>query len=536
MPPPRFKVKPSKKNRNPSELTSEDEFEALADEHEEAMRKHRVGDPTKSLRFADRALDTYSLGLSKFPQSFLLAYNKARLELFKATDPILSSAPGVSHRDVRNLLDQALRSHYYAQELDPTDTHTLFNLGVVLTGIAENIGEDDEVDDSEAVDKALQALKVQSRCFDLQRVMLETAQKQTEQIDIGQSATSPAPESQNISREEQLVSVTDLVTADTLLETVITQIGTLTTLYSILISSIVSSQELDHTFPTTLSWIESYSTNLLLQVLPALLDGNQDIPEHRVSEVMLSKATLVSHYLELSFRLSKIDAETYQRELNIAFQHPGLDAASEAVLMASVEARLSFHSALADLASSGISDAAMEPYGALWWNILVEAQSLLSTVTKIPNIDTHVVAKTHQLRGDISLSLQTLAYPPIAHAQARTTTPRLLQYAEVYYRNATKLLASLGPSGEEERFVCEFKGFVVSVLQQVAMDQAAPGSSSGQYNMGTSIGMSASLNQIRLTLEPIIRVKGEEWVKDCIEDMVGEAIIRPEIFAAVTQA
>ncbi|KAJ8119936.1 hypothetical protein ONZ43_g3226 [Nemania bipapillata] len=517
------------------EPVSEDDYEALADGHEEAMRKHRAGDPAKALRFADRALDVYSQGLAKFPRSFLLAYNKARLELFKATDPILSSAPGISHRDVRNLLECALSSHYYARDLDPTDTHTLFNLAVVLTGIAENIGEDDEADDIEAIEIAIQALKVQSHCFDLQQGMLETARNHIEQDDDGQAATKSVPESQSIRREEQLVSIKELVTADTLLETIISQIGTLTTLYSILISSLVSSPGLPGTSSNNLAWIESYCTNLLLQVLPKLLDENQNIPEHRILEARLSQAVLVSHYLELSFRLCKVDGEQYQRELDVAFKHPGLDAASEAVLMASVDARLAFHSALADFVSRGAADTAIESYGSLQWKILVEAQSLLSSAAKRPNADTRVVAKTHQRRGDISLSLQMLAYPPTAHAQARTTTPQLLQYAEVYYRNAAKLFASLGPSEDEERAVSELKGVVVGILQQTAADQATSGSSSGQDNTDAFMGMSASPDQIRRALEPAVKAKGAQWVKECIEDMANESVIRQEICSAITQ-
>ncbi len=73
-------------------LVDTDDYLQSGDSHEEAMRKHRVGDPVKALRFADRALDVYSQGLARFPRSFDLAYNKARLELDKATDPVLSDA------------------------------------------------------------------------------------------------------------------------------------------------------------------------------------------------------------------------------------------------------------------------------------------------------------------------------------------------------------------------------------------------------------------------------------------------------------
>ncbi|KAI1133009.1 hypothetical protein F5Y10DRAFT_154884 [Nemania abortiva] len=545
MAPPRIKVKQAKKGRGSVKLVDEDDYLELGDSHEEAMRKHRVGDPAKALRFADRALDVYSQGLGKFPRSLDLAYNKAQLELYKATDTILSEALDVP---VLHVLQQALGSHHYARDLDPTHANTLFNLAQVLTSIAEIIGEDNQADDSEALQLIVQALEVQSRCFDLQKsdfvksrleleqAMREAAQYQAEQIgNGGQAVTNPTPESQSINQEEQWMSVEEPITAATLLDTIIAQIEALTTLCSILSSSLVSSPESGHALSTSLSWIDSYSKNLLTQILPTIIIENRDVLEPRLPDVLLPRAIFMSHYLELSLRLSVIDVGKYKEELDAAFAEPGLDPASEDVLMASARARLSFNSALADLTSNGVLDDVIESYGTLRWKLLVDAQSRLLSVTKIPNIDTHVVATTHQLRGDISLSLQALAYPPTAHPQARATTPDLLKYAEVYYRNATKLLGSLGPSTNEERTVCEFKGAVVTILQQIATDQAASGSSSGQDNRGTLIGMSVSPDQAKRALGPIIKARGADWVKDQIEEMVSEAMIRPEILLAITQ-
>ncbi|KAI0104105.1 hypothetical protein GGR51DRAFT_231243 [Nemania sp. FL0031] len=541
MAPPRIKVKQAKKSRGPVQPIDEEDYLELGDNHEEAMRKHRVGDPAKALRFADRALDVYSQGLAKFPRSLDLAYNKAQLELYKATDSILSEALDVP---VLHVLQQALSSHHYARDLEPTHANTLFNLALVLTSIAEILGEDNQADDSEALQIIVQALEIQSRCFDLQqsifaksRLELEQAMREAAQIDNGgQVAPNPAPGSQNMSREEQWISVEEPVTASTLLDTIIAQIEALTTLCSILTSSLVSSPESGHASSTTLSWIDSYSANLLTQTLPTLINENQDILEPRLADVMLPRAIFMSHYLELSLRLSAIDVEKYKQELDAAFTQPGLDQASEDILMASARARLSFNSALADLISNGVLDAVIESYGTLRWKLLIDAQSRLLSVTKLPDIDTHVVATTHQIRGDISLSLQILAYPPTAHLQARATTPQLLRYAEVYYRNATKLLGSLGPSADDEKAVCELKGAVVSILQQIATDQAASGSSSGHDNGGTFVGISISPDQVQLALGPIIKVRGAEWVRDHIEEMANEAMIRPEIFLAITQA
>ncbi|KAI0402621.1 hypothetical protein F4802DRAFT_345497 [Xylaria palmicola] len=541
MAPPRLKV--AKKNRNAVKLIDLDDYLEAADSHEEAMRKHRAGDSAKALRFADRALDVYAQGLAKFPRSFDLAYNKARLELEKATDPVFSGALDVAPITV---LRQALGSHNYALELEPTNADTLFNTAQVLTGIAEIIAEDSEAHGSEAIKNIEQALELQARCFEIQQAaftksrleleqaMHETAEHQTPQSDSENTPVGANSESQkNVSQEEQWVSIEEPVTAETLLETIIAQIEALSALCSILSSSLDFSPDASDSSATALSWIDSYSQKLLTQILPTLISENRQTLEPRLSDVVLPRAVFMGNYLELSFRASAIDVGKYKQELDDAFTQPGLDAGSEDVLMASARALLSFNSALADLPALVPSNTATETHAALRWKILIESQSRLSSVASQPDADRHTVAMTHLLRGDISLLLQVLAYPPIAHPQARTTTSQLLKHAEVYYRNASKLFGVLGRSTNEERLVCEFKGAVVSVLQQITADQAAAGSSSGQNNGGTVLGVAASPDQIELALRPVLKAKGERWVRDHVEEIVSEGLVIPEVFSAI---
>ncbi|KAI8627343.1 hypothetical protein F5Y19DRAFT_442683, partial [Xylariaceae sp. FL1651] len=539
MAPPRLKA--TKKTRDSTKLIDMEDYLDLGDSHEEAMRKHRVGDPVKALRFADRALDVYTQGLAKFPQSFDLAYNKARLELEKANDPIFSQALEVP---VVSVLRQALSSHQYARDLDPLHADTLFNMAQVLTTMAEIIAEDDESDDTEALQNIEQALDIQSRCFEIQQAtfvrshleleqaMRETAQNQPP-IEDEQSSTISATGAQNTGREEQWVSIEEPVTAFTLLETVIAQIEALSALCSILSSSIVSSPGQDPASAASLSWINRYSTKLLAETLPALIHDNHDTLEPRLSEVMLSKAVFTSNYLELSFRLSMIDVEKYKQELDIAFAQPEINATSEDVLLASAHALLTFNSALADLASANKTETSAVAHAGLRWKILLEAQSRLTSVANIPNVDKHTIATTHLLRGDISLLLQVLAYPPAAYPQARTTTPQLLNHAGVYYRNAGKLFASVERSADEEKASCDLKGAVVTVLQQVTTAQMTVGSSASQDGVSTVIGMLPCLDQIKHALEPVVRMKGEQWTRDQIEDMANDGLIIPEIFSAI---
>lgn len=70
-----LKPKPKGKLKAP-EPQSENDFLEAADEHEQAAGKWRAGDAAKATRFFNRAIDAYTEGLKRHPQSFDLAYNK----------------------------------------------------------------------------------------------------------------------------------------------------------------------------------------------------------------------------------------------------------------------------------------------------------------------------------------------------------------------------------------------------------------------------------------------------------------------------
>lgn len=71
-----LKPKPKGKLKAP-EPQSENDFLEVADEHEQAAGKWRAGDAAKATRFFNRAIDAYTEGLKRHPQSFDLAYNKS---------------------------------------------------------------------------------------------------------------------------------------------------------------------------------------------------------------------------------------------------------------------------------------------------------------------------------------------------------------------------------------------------------------------------------------------------------------------------
>ncbi|KAI0597079.1 hypothetical protein F4775DRAFT_265330 [Biscogniauxia sp. FL1348] len=540
MPQPRAKalMKPtkSKKATKQPKLDDADDYLALASEHEDAMGKHRAGDASKSLRFARRALDVYSQGLAKFPRNFDLAYNKARLELEVATHPNLSDALDVP---IVDLLRQTLSSHQYATELEPENSDTLFNMAQVLTALAETIMQDHPVGSSEkeALNFLEQALDYQGRCLAIQQQAFIKSQLEFEQAmreDVNNETgihdpptgheTTSAPKTQD-EEEEQWVSVVEPVTADTLLDTIIAQVHSLTTLCSSVNYALPILSDNEAT--TSLGWIESFSTKLLTGTLPDIVNEHRDaLSNEHLSEAALAKAIFTGEFLEVSFRAHAIlDPQIYKRELNAAFSQPELNINSDEFLLARARALISFNSALAESYDHGVpSDSSDEnSVVSLRWSILIEAQSHLTAASKLPAAaeDNHLLATTHLLRGDISLLLHALAYSRPPHPQALSTKGQLAKNAEVYYRNAGKLFGTVGEDGSEEKAAAELKGGVVKVLQQLH-NMGGSGASSVQ---GSGPALCASPQQLQEALGGLARAKSEQWVKDKMDECIEEGLI-----------
>ncbi|KAI1325216.1 hypothetical protein F5Y16DRAFT_276960 [Xylariaceae sp. FL0255] len=524
MVPPR--LKPSKKSQASKEPVTKDDHLEVADEHEKAMGKHRAGDPAKALRFADRALDVYTKGLAKFPRDFELAHFKAKLELEKATDPWLIQVPGQSDVAVQ-LFRQSVSSHRYALGIDPSDADTLFNMAQAMTGLAEAITESNSIKNkNEALQIILEALETQRRCFDVQQKLyqevLSTTQQYAQTTDQNQSSDIPISE---VMQEEEEVQIIDAVNASTLLDTVIAQTEALSLLCSFLSSATISAPHLAS--PTHLPEINAYKTNIEI-TLQTLLDDNREILEPRLPDIFLPMAVFMGNYLELALRFGTIDRTYYEQELSKAFSKPGIDITSKEALLASDRALLSFNSALSDRAGPGPSDECQFRWKLLW----EERARLTSAVAGMPEIDQHTLATTHMLRGDISLLLQVLAYPPTAFPTAISSASDLLKAASTYYRNASKLFAAFGPSAEEEKAICDLRGGVVTMLQQMlAIQQEYARNQATASQDSTGLSLSILLDQVAIddALKSVLG-KGESWVRDQVSDMVSEGSIKQELF------
>ncbi|KAI5860796.1 hypothetical protein GGS23DRAFT_210058 [Durotheca rogersii] len=492
----RAKVKPKKE---PKKLDTPDDFQAAGVDFEDAAGKWRAGDAAKSMRFFQRAADVYDQGLRKFPRSVDLAYNKARVQLEMATHPMLVP---LLQRPLKDALGDSLSSHRYALELDPANADTLFNAAQVLTAIAEVKVADEEDDeaDRQALGALEEALDLQGRCLSVQerkhQEFLEQEERAArEQSDLAsnQSMQVDEPEgsleSAQAGQDEKWFSIVEPVTYSTLIDTLLAQLGTLTTLHSILNSSPgIAAND-------SFKWTEELSTRLLQKT--QIFSRHQ--PD-RLQEIALARGNLASMMLETGFRTGKLDAETYKRERDAAFAvaELQLDGSTEG-LIANARSLIACNSALAE---AGVET--QMSYSIIRWNVLTASIANLKSASAIRGILQEELATTHLLRGDASLFLHAMAHPPTSHPTAINSAAQNAKNAEVYYRNASKLT-----SDEEEREISAFKSAVAQYLHLY---------SQGQVPGDLSKLLAASS-------------RGRDWAAKQLEDMVAENLVPQILFS-----
>ncbi|KAK4936177.1 hypothetical protein LTR10_022878 [Elasticomyces elasticus] len=473
-------------------LETADDFQAAGVDFEEAAGKWRAGDAVKSMRFFSRAIDVYDRGLQKFPNSLDLAYNKARVLLEVATHPVLVQQ---LQAPLLEVLQQALDAHRYALNLDQDNADALFNTAQVLTTIAEVYAKDPERPDQDALRPLEEALELQNRCLAIQELKLEESIQQQNEADAQTDAEDLQPalsedNNDNIddsdgtpanNKEEQWFSVVEPVTKETLIDTILAQLGTLTTLCSILSSTATSAPI------TSLVWVEEFSSKLIRTKLPVLV---QDAESETVQEVALAKATFISTLLEAGYRTGSIDAPTYKKERDEAFKESGLNLEKNfAALLANANSLVSYNAALADRDSMIAESQAPQR-----WNALSAAIANMASASKISGPVPDDVAETHFMRGNCSLLQVKLGHPPVSYQPAITNAAQLLKNADTFYRNASKLYQD-----EEQKAISQLRGTVSrALLAGTDLETALT-----QANLGQS----------------------SEWIRSQVQDMLEDGLI-----------
>lgn len=389
------------------------------------------------------------------------------------------------------ILEETLGSHRYALGLDQDDADTLFNTAQVSTSIAEEIAKDDSLSDASAVKYLEESLELLQRCLALQEFRYTESQEQAaEALQASEEAggsgmlmgevPQPRGSSDDGSEREQWASIIEPVTKDTLIDTALAQLSTLTTLCGILGSSPQAPGV------PSLAWVEEYSSALLSVRLPTLIEGTD-----RSVEADIAKAVFISAMLEAGYRRGQIDVQTYRQEIDSAFSGLPMSTSFEG-LMFNVASLFTFNIALSE--TGGLPTATTD-LASLRWNALSKAISNLAIASKLSDTASEDVPRTHVLRGDASLYQYQLSKPPLSYPPALKNSAALLKNAEVFYRNASRLTHD-----DEERGKSRVHEAIVMLLE-------------GNAQVG------------RGQLETIAANRGDLWLRDHIDQVVADELL-----------
>ncbi|TVY27778.1 UPF0656 protein [Lachnellula hyalina] len=410
--------------------TTADEYLAAGVDFEEAGEKWRAGDAAKSTRFFVRAIDCYDEGLKKFPTSFDLAYNRGRLQYELTQHPkLLKELPG----SLLDLLQVALESSKYALTLNGEDPDALFNTAQVLTSIVDTINEQGSAAYNPDQPSLLlqEALEIFAQCLKQQEAAYSAFQNQLRSDDnepadailddttiANTSSTSGNLQAKDGDQvQEQWASVIVPVSKSSILDTILAQLETMSTLYSLLRS--------DKLIPS----IVAYAQPLVVEKLPFYMtETGQDL------EAAITLAGYVSAEADAKFRLMGLDMQSYIVSVQQAWKDVQLTSNASHVegLCDRAESYINCSNTLRLSGNGNSLDCSK-----LRWDLLTAANQDLTIASSFK--DDNNVVKIHLKKGDVELWRFQLGQAPRGLEVAAKNKAVLLKNAEKHYRGAVNL-------------------------------------------------------------------------------------------------
>lgn len=443
--------KPKKKAAKQSTPVTADDFLAAGVELEEAGEKWRAGDAAKSMRFFMRAITNYDDGLQKHPTAFDLAYNKARVQYAITQHPKLAAQLPAPQTEI---LQVALQSHRDALSLDQDNADVLFNSGQVLTSLAEAIADTKHPGEEQLMQASTylqEAIELFQRCLVLQEMKYTELQEEMEQMDLPEQeeqpqAPQPQPQPQPAEQiteseddpQEHWAAIVEPVTKNTLVDTAVAQLDTLTALCNLLTSNPAAGG---------VGWVQEYSSELIQTRLPAYVEGSD-----RQYEAALSRAKLICAIHEVLYRGGHTDVQTYQQEVGQAFGADLDVSADPEGLCHKADALTSLNAAFAEVPPHEDPET-LELSITARWQSLSAALDALTAASKLPNAEN--LPKIHLARGDAEMQRWRLGRQPWNHAMAKQNGATLLRNAQTYYRGAAALARRDGAVIEERDGSCK---------------------------------------------------------------------------------
>lgn len=542
-----LRPKPKSKAKT-QEPESENDFLEAADEHEQAAGKWRAGDAAKAMRFFKRAIDTYSEGLRRYPQSFDLAYNKANLEYSMTEDDRIVCQLGSK----TVLLEGTLDSHRFAISLNPSNTDILFNAAQVLASIAEaslEAGTQETVKASaraqleEAVDIFTRCLESQQREYEQMQIEIAQVQasgdyQQDWESGVSLNNTQSEPEADTTSSTSEgpgeWATVEEPITPESILETCTAQLGALTTLLGLYDPSDLSNMEKkaqDGTDTATtkipaLIHLVNTTTSLSLpeelKAGPTLSIGVSAVEEVTITpkdDALLAVANFQTTIAEVTYRSGRSTATQYAHTVEQIFS--GISSFSSGPAssdLAKANIQSSYADALIDLASALADGTQYTPSNPTFatdveiqWTALTQAQTLLTQLAAAPYtslLSAIRLADIFLARGDTDLFRFRISLFDNAKPAWVKSKMVLVGNAGVFYRGARTYAEKAG--AVTVRGTVGAKAIVAEVLKKMA--------SSSQATKESWKGRSADVGKVleQMVEEGIVSRENADVVLGCV--------------------
>ncbi|PMD34398.1 hypothetical protein L207DRAFT_534731 [Hyaloscypha variabilis F] len=427
-----------------------------------------------STRFFVRAIDCYDEALKKFPHSFDLAYNKARLQYEITQYPkLLQQLPG----SLLELLQTAIESSKYALKLNEQNADVLFNTAQALTSYVEALQDASNATDPlpfleeslELFQKCLDYQELQHREFQEQSAAAFAAQE-TDMDDGGVSLTAgssmdvdsgPATPSTNRDipldtpssppaqlEDDRWATIVEPVTDSSLLDTILAQLRTLSLLCTLLPVPSGICPSSPNSTPLTppgqaLQSIQTYASS----ILPKLT--TYTATTSRTTESQIAHSDYLSSLTDLQYRNGLLTPSSYFSALSTLYTHPTLQTNPEALVKAA-ESLITFHQNITFLSPTPTNPTPNPEIAALSWQALSTALSNLTSASKLPDVEN--LAAVHVLRGDVEMLRYQMGQ--LGFEVSRKNEGALLRNAEVFYRGG-KNVARADGDGEREKVEIE---------------------------------------------------------------------------------
>ncbi|KAI4171745.1 MAG: hypothetical protein LQ343_003996 [Gyalolechia ehrenbergii] len=325
------------------------------------------------------------------------------------------------------------------------------NTGQVLTSLADLIVEGRQQPDTAAGEDPLQlfqeALGFFQRCLSLQEYQFTqfeadacASAPETMEFDelAGDTTTNNAPEPSQSNGEpsddDTWAMIREPVTHSTLLDTLLAQVETLTSVCGLL--SVQGDSD-----P---SWVEQYSQHLLQDRIVVAVKETD-----RQHETGLTRAKFKCALADAGFGTSRVDLYVYEREIAAAYEHLTASGHDPQALCDRADAEVVFNASIERYLGQGIGILPEDStrISVVRWKHLTKALDSLTAAGKLPGVKN--LPRIQLRRGDCEMLRRRLGSAPSNYDIASKSEPTLLKNAEIYYRGAARLAKAEAATDEE---------------------------------------------------------------------------------------